>query len=563
MRYDHANAVHLTSGSARATASASRSARRARSFLTAASAARHALHWASLPSACEGAGEKPSVSSFTWRHRAHRFLPDAIRSTVRLRAAVAVAACNFASSGDPAAWPLGMTHGHPAPSPATAGGSGCAQRNWAGSVRRRAHSRKGARVGRSCLEVPNLALQVGEQPRAVLALERAQVIHSLLKFLPLLHQRPCVGLGQPPGPSYAPGTGVCRNGGTPSAGAPSVMQVLKRWATWLRDNRRVVSLAAVIIGSLATAWLLTVPVADWLATHDVGQVIGPVRALRLQTARDAARGRLLTLGAGLFAVGALWFTARNFTLSRRTFELTEQGQVTDRYTKAIEQLGSDKLDVRIGGIYALERVARDSPRDHPTVIEVLAAFVREHSREQWPPAEPGAEPQLRTTRPDVQAAVTVIGRRHPAHDQQQINLAASDLTHANLTGTDLTNVNLFRANLGNTALAGADLSGTNLGSTDLTGADLSRANLTGALLATANLYGALLISANLTDASLIAAKLTRANLLNADLTGANLFRADLSAAVYSDDRPLPEGWVRDPGSGRLGRAREDTGDAGH
>ena len=58
--------------------------------------------------------------------------------------------------------------------------------------------------------------------------------------------------------------------------------------------------------------------------------------------------------------------------------------MTDRYTKAIEQLGSDKLDVRIGGIYALERVARDSARDHPTVMEVLTAFIREHSREQWP-----------------------------------------------------------------------------------------------------------------------------------------------------------------------------------
>jgi hypothetical protein len=55
---------------------------------------------------------------------------------------------------------------------------------------------------------------------------------------------------------------------------------------------------------------------------------------------------------------------------RRTHELTEQGQVTDRYTKAIEQLESEKLDVRIGGIYALERVARDSARDHPTVMEV-------------------------------------------------------------------------------------------------------------------------------------------------------------------------------------------------
>ena len=95
-------------------------------------------------------------------------------------------------------------------------------------------------------------------------------------------------------------------------------------------------------------WVLFVPLADWLARHDVG----PVKGALHETAVDNARGRLLTLGAGLFAAGALVFTARNFTLSRRTLELTEQGQVTDRYTKAVEQVGSDKLDVRIGGIYA-------------------------------------------------------------------------------------------------------------------------------------------------------------------------------------------------------------------
>ena len=39
--------------------------------------------------------------------------------------------------------------------------------------------------------------------------------------------------------------------------------------------------------------------------------------------------------------------------------------MTDRYTKAIKQLGSKKLDVRIGGIYALERVARDSAQRPP------------------------------------------------------------------------------------------------------------------------------------------------------------------------------------------------------
>ena len=108
--------------------------------------------------------------------------------------------------------------------------------------------------------------------------------------------------------------------------------------------------------------------------------------------------------------------------------------MTDRYTKAIEQLGSDKLDVRIGGIYALERVARDSPSDHPTVIEVLAAFIREHSREQWPVAESGAQTPERTTRPEVQAAVTVVARREHRRDRQAIDLSAATLTRANLTG---------------------------------------------------------------------------------------------------------------------------------
>jgi hypothetical protein len=145
---------------------------------------------------------------------------------------------------------------------------------------------------------------------------------------------------------------------------------LKRWAAWLRGNRWLAGIAAVVLG-LAIAWVLFVPVADWLADHDVGSVRGSLH----ETAIDNARGRLLTLAAGVFAAGALAFTARNFTLSRRTLDVTEQGQVTDRYAKAIEQLGSDKLDVRIGGIYALERVARDSARAHLDLAILTGAIL--------------------------------------------------------------------------------------------------------------------------------------------------------------------------------------------
>jgi hypothetical protein len=62
--------------------------------------------------------------------------------------------------------------------------------------------------------------------------------------------------------------------------------------------------------------------------------------------------------------------------------------LTDRYSKAIEHLGDSKVDVRLGGIYALERVAADSPTDRSAIIEVLCAFVRVHTDPVYRPAGP-------------------------------------------------------------------------------------------------------------------------------------------------------------------------------
>jgi uncharacterized protein YjbI with pentapeptide repeats len=306
-------------------------------------------------------------------------------------------------------------------------------------------------------------------------------------------------------------------------------------------------------------------------------------------------------GTVIVGVTGYWASVRNTSktidltrtavdLTRRTVELTEQGQVTDRYTKAIEQLGSDKIDVRIGGTYALERVARDSPRDHPTVMEVLAVFVRQHSRDQkLTSAEDEPHGPARMTRPDVQAAVTVIGRRNPEHDQQRVNLdhailpgadltradltsadlTSADLAYADLTYADLTEANLTSANLAYANLTSADLTEANLTNATLTSTDLSAhltsANLTGANLTNANLTRATLTRATLTGANLSAnltgAYLTGANLTRADLTRANLTGADLANARWPADVAVPEGWQRDTGSGRLKRAGTDSGGA--
>ena len=342
--------------------------------------------------------------------------------------------------------------------------------------------------------------------------------------------------------------------------------------------------------ALALAWVLFVPAADWLAHYDVGSAKGPL----LQTARDDARGRLLMLGVGLLAAAALLFTARILVLLRR-------GQVTDRYTKAIEQLGSKELDVRIGGIYALEGIARDSARDHPTVMEVLTAFVREHSREQWPtPDSPratwitwrgrfrtGGRQQERFTRPDVQAAVTVLGRRDARRDIQPMHLNGADLTGADLTGAnlggadlteatlrdaDLTRADLTEATPRSADLGGADLTEATLRGADLRGADLHAATLTRATLTRADLTRAFLGGADLTEATLVgadlggadltSARLFRTDLTRADLGGATLTEATLTDAKWPAGAPVPEGWKLNARAGRLiAKAGTDSGPA--
>jgi hypothetical protein len=137
-------------------------------------------------------------------------------------------------------------------------------------------------------------------------------------------------------------------------------------------------------------------------------------------------------------------TRHQLRATRDQLQLTHEGQITDPFTKAVDQLGSQHLDVRVGGIYALERSARDSPPDRPTVEEVLTAFVRGHA--PWPPPPPAPAQPAVTQQPttaaisqppstaspaagtgsagqpdqvaephgpaaDVQAAVTVLGRR--------------------------------------------------------------------------------------------------------------------------------------------------------
>jgi hypothetical protein len=89
-------------------------------------------------------------------------------------------------------------------------------------------------------------------------------------------------------------------------------------------------------------------------------------------------------GTVIVGITGFWASVRNTNkssaLTLRAVEVTEQGQVTDRYIKAVGQLGEESSPARVGGVYALERIGHDSSRDRTTIIYVLGAFIRERSR---------------------------------------------------------------------------------------------------------------------------------------------------------------------------------------
>jgi uncharacterized protein YjbI with pentapeptide repeats len=263
--------------------------------------------------------------------------------------------------------------------------------------------------------------------------------------------------------------------------------------------------------------------------------------------------------AGTALLSGLYFTWR-------TLQVNREGQITDRFTRAIDQLGKTDdegnklLEIRLGGIYALERIARESAEDHWPIMEVLTAYVRQHAPRRPEEAQKGTEDAAEaksamedsggtseTTEgppdPDIQAIMTVLRRRTRSFghgepepiDLHETHLTGADLFHTNFTRAILYNANLSGAdlsgaNLSRTNLYGANLSGTNLYGADLSEAILSEATLTGAYLQGANLSGAILYNANLSGAHLSEANLTVANLSGANLSGAGLWRANLAAA---------------------------------
>ncbi len=296
-------------------------------------------------------------------------------------------------------------------------------------------------------------------------------------------------------------------------------------APWSRRTtvvRLALGAALVVLLPLAVLFLPRL-LLDW-------DLAGAPVADRARAVNDI-RTALLQATGGLVVVAGAVLTWRQLQVSRA-------GQVTDAFATAITHLGSESLDGRLGGIYALERIARTSGGDRQAVEEVLCLFVKNRA------TAGGREA-------DVDVAVQVLGRRRPAGGPlvlDRVRLPDARLRFARLAGADLHFACLDRAHLFGADLSAADLSGVTFRAAVLVDATLHRADLRDAVLAGAFASGADLRAtdlskADLTGAHLDHARLGQADLRGADLTGADLTDADLTGAVVDDATRWPEGFT--------------------
>jgi hypothetical protein len=202
---------------------------------------------------------------------------------------------------------------------------------------------------------------------------------------------------------------------------------------------------------------------------------------------QAAGGAALLLG--------LLFTARNLRATQDKLDIDRQGQLTNRFIQATSQLGAElkggqpNIEVRLGGIYALNRISMDWPKDYWPIADVLTAYVRHNAR--WSAPSLGAQESTPTT--DIQGILTILGRSNPPG-------GFDDRHKLDLRNTDLRGAEFWDAHLEWTDFWGAHLDGAKLWGAFLCHAKLEHAHLAGAILRGAKLEGASLEGADVTGA---------------------------------------------------------------
>lgn len=248
---------------------------------------------------------------------------------------------------------------------------------------------------------------------------------------------------------------------------------------------------------------------------------------------NSYRATLAQIIGGFGLLLGLYFTWSNTVTAK-------ESQITNHFTQAIGQLGSKDLEIKLGGIYGLERIATKSMKDTWLIMDIFTTYVRKNASiidefEKLSQKIVDNEMEIEDFSPhkmepvglDIQAILSVIGRRkYSAFNTEPFDMSETNLKGVNLFRANFEWIQFNKCNFNDNFLALANFRRCGLFKAFLEGADLEWADLKGSDIRNANFKGA-----NLRGVNFEGALLNGANFEGADLTGARNLSLDQLSTV--------------------------------
>ncbi|WKG04932.1 pentapeptide repeat-containing protein [Mycolicibacterium sp. HK-90] len=268
-----------------------------------------------------------------------------------------------------------------------------------------------------------------------------------------------------------------------------------------RSIRTLTRRAEVLITSCAVAITATaLVVLPWWLTTDI-------TSFGSNNPADGARLRLdiirtvFALAAGIGGGVALWLAIRR----QRSTELdliqketsyanadydAAQRRITEQYVQASNQLGSDRIAVRLAGVYAFERLAQDNPTLRQVVVDLMCTYLRtsatNKAKATYKTSNPSGYPRLRTRSKTGHPAAQVGGsetRMSTEPEQSEVTNAIRDVVTKHLRWYTVSHFDRPSITAGTDYWSdiSINLSAVMLDSWDLSGCRINNANFNDAI----------------------------------------------------------------------------------
>jgi uncharacterized protein YjbI with pentapeptide repeats len=160
----------------------------------------------------------------------------------------------------------------------------------------------------------------------------------------------------------------------------------------LSGTALVVAAAVLVVVTAVVVLVLWWPATKGLTGNEL--VAARFDALRIGLSIGVGSGGVIVLYLSWRRQRAMEDTlAHQERVAESTEDDARERRITDLYTKAADQLGSDKAAVRLAGLYALERLAQDHSKQRQTIVNVFCAYLRmPFEIPADPPTPPGDSP---------------------------------------------------------------------------------------------------------------------------------------------------------------------------